>query len=293
MDFKKLKENITSHQREILGVSLVAAAGITLYLWHRRRKSTSSQSTDDPFNPAPSKLTKPKAKTPSVKDKNLSWFSPQPKIPSKPTTPSEKIEDEGRKLGDEAFQDFQKKQYSDAIINYTKALNKVKTDYRFYTNRGLAYLELKDYLNAYNDAQKSIEIESTLKAQFILGQSALALKKYQKAIEAFQAVLIFKGVKPAMVVEAKKKIDKCQRKMAQQLVNHHYQTSETFKNFTNRIGNYKNIPMTLIESVWNEKKRNSQDKSKEGRRRKQDEEETEYIVNQQKETPASRKSILL
>ena len=80
---------------------------------------------------------------------------------------SEELKDKGNQL-------YVQKQYKEAIVAYTEAINQSPEIATYYTNRAAAYLMVLEYNNALNDCNKAISIDkNNAKAYF---RSATALK---------------------------------------------------------------------------------------------------------------------
>lgn len=101
---------------------------------------------------------------------------------------SEDLRDEGNVL----FKQNTKESFKRAIAKYTAAIdtkcNIPHVNCAAYTNRAAAQFKLKNYGKALSDAEKAIEYDSkNLKARFRAVQSAVALKKFDKAISHCEA----------------------------------------------------------------------------------------------------------
>lgn len=168
-----------------------------------------------------------------------------------PQTPQESADEQSKKFADIASQHYNDKKFELAIEGFTQALALVPDNFRFYTNRAMAYLALRNYQKAFNDAQESVDLQSTAKGHYTLGRGAMGLKKYTKAIESFNAVLAFK--ERATTEYAEKSILKCYKGLAQELVNTHFKSMETHEDFKKRVGDFGNIPEHVVQRVWKKK----------------------------------------
>lgn len=86
---------------------------------------------------------------------------------------------------------YGKGKYEQAVRHYTQALHLKKNDSRALLNRSAAYLKLKNYKRAYQDASISLE-NSTIKnekALFRKGKSSYHLKKFKESIDCFKMCL--------------------------------------------------------------------------------------------------------
>jgi len=95
----------------------------------------------------------------------------------------EKAEEE-RQRGNEAFT---KGDYPGAVGAYTEAIKRNPDDAKIYSNRAAAYSKLMEFSLAMKDCDKCIELDANfIKGHLRKGHICIALKNYQKAIEAFE-----------------------------------------------------------------------------------------------------------
>ena len=79
-----------------------------------------------------------------------------------------------------------------AISNYTNAIALIANNPLAFYNRGLAYINLKDFIRASNDMAKVISIDSNhIKAYYKYTLIKYKLKEYSSAIEIATKALEF------------------------------------------------------------------------------------------------------
>jgi tetratricopeptide (TPR) repeat protein len=82
------------------------------------------------------------------------------------------------------------KDFKEAVDCYTKALESYNADAATYSNRALAYLKLKEYARALEDAEAAIKLKDDyIKAYHRRGKAYAALNKLELAIRDFQFIL--------------------------------------------------------------------------------------------------------
>ena len=82
---------------------------------------------------------------------------------------------------------FRKGDFTEAIVQYTKAIEIDSANSGYFASRSAAYLKMGDNAKALEDANASIEIESTLaKAHRLRGEALLALKLFGHAVDAYE-----------------------------------------------------------------------------------------------------------
>eukprot|EP00026_Physarum_polycephalum_P008497 Phypoly_transcript_08585.p1 GENE.Phypoly_transcript_08585~~Phypoly_transcript_08585.p1 ORF type:complete len:482 (+),score=27.99 Phypoly_transcript_08585:45-1490(+) len=94
-------------------------------------------------------------------------------------------------LKDKGNQCFAKNDFSNALSYYTQAINVDPNNHVLYSNRSAAYLQVKDYQKALDDAHKCVQIEPTFikgtlrlaDAQFHLNQFSEALALYSSCVQ--------------------------------------------------------------------------------------------------------------
>lgn len=88
-----------------------------------------------------------------------------------------------------ANQSFGKSQFHTAIRLYSQAIDKSsKTSVRAYLNRSQSYIKLEKYYSAYQDAKQALKLEkNSEKAHFRMGKSAYLMRKFDLALESFEA----------------------------------------------------------------------------------------------------------
>ncbi|CAG9325988.1 unnamed protein product [Blepharisma stoltei] len=85
---------------------------------------------------------------------------------------------------------FSQQNYNDAISCYTQAIKLNSNDSIFYSNRARCYLNLFRYENALEDAQASIQLDSTnIKAHIIAVKSQANLAKFSYDMEKIEIAL--------------------------------------------------------------------------------------------------------
>lgn len=82
------------------------------------------------------------------------------------------------------------KDYQDAIQCYSKSLEYYPNDPATYSNRALAYLNLKEFARVIDDSNAAIKLKDDyLKAYHRRGKAYLSLNKIELAIRDFQYIL--------------------------------------------------------------------------------------------------------
>ena len=77
-----------------------------------------------------------------------------------------------------------------SIQCYTKSIELDPNEPASYSNRSMAYLKVKDYGNAINDANKALALKPDyIKAYHRRGKAYLATNKFELAIRDFQFIL--------------------------------------------------------------------------------------------------------
>jgi|ERR1719397_1535963 len=187
-----------SHQKEVLiGVSsvVVLGAGFLLYYYFSKSKKLTDLTTT---------TTMTTSTTSSTMQQPSNVITP----PEEPK-PDEETSIQAKNIADVAAVKYKEKKFEDAIKGFTEALDLDKENFRFYTNRAMAYLQLKNYEMVYQDAAQSVKIHPTAKGYYTLGRGAMGLQKYEDAKEQFKKVLEFND--ESMSDHAKKSITKCEK----------------------------------------------------------------------------------
>lgn len=92
--------------------------------------------------------------------------------------------EEAKNRGNEFFKDGK---WTEAIAEYTEALNRDPSNYRVYSNRAACYTKLMDWSKGLEDCEKCLAIDPKfVKAYIRKGKIQHFLKQYHKALETFQ-----------------------------------------------------------------------------------------------------------
>eukprot|EP01124_Arcella_intermedia_P008971 TRINITY_DN15766_c0_g1_i3.p1 TRINITY_DN15766_c0_g1~~TRINITY_DN15766_c0_g1_i3.p1 ORF type:complete len:922 (-),score=214.55 TRINITY_DN15766_c0_g1_i3:938-3703(-) len=88
---------------------------------------------------------------------------------------------------------FFSKNYKDAIISYTNALEHDPSNHTIYSNRAAAYMHLDQYQLALKDAEKCLNlVPEFVKAHFRRGKALLGLELFSEAVDALSLALKLK-----------------------------------------------------------------------------------------------------
>jgi len=239
------------------GSLLAGTAAVAAYCW---KKSTSSTRTSTLSMSTTTTTTTTIIHNPdSTENRSIgssTSSSMRSKSPSNyddhPQNPQDSADDQAKMFADAASKHYTDKNYEKAIDGFTKALELVPDNFRFYTNRAMAHLASKNYQEAFLDAKASVDLESTSKGHYTLGRGAQGVRKYDEAIQAYKQVLTFKEAGTSEY--AKKSIQKCYKAMAQEFVDDHYRAGEEYSAFKVRVGdNAKKMPDYPIKRAWKKK----------------------------------------
>ncbi|PSN53115.1 hypothetical protein C0J52_10575 [Blattella germanica] len=110
------------------------------------------------------------------------------------TKKSNDIEDavvvESERLAVEGYNAASREQYLEAVDYFTKAIQLVHNDHRFYGNRSFCYCQLGQYAKALKDADKAVKFApQSPKGYYRRGEALRGLKQYKQAEEAFERVV--------------------------------------------------------------------------------------------------------
>jgi len=82
---------------------------------------------------------------------------------------------------------YSQRNWPEAIVAYTKAIDLFPSNHAYYTNRAAAYANSSQWEKSLMDAQKSLQLNSSwVKGHFRSGVAYLELKKYDDAISSLQ-----------------------------------------------------------------------------------------------------------
>ncbi|KAL1117877.1 hypothetical protein AAG570_004190, partial [Ranatra chinensis] len=82
------------------------------------------------------------------------------------------------------------KKYEEAILHYTHAVKLDSTNYSLYSNRSLAFLKVKQYYHAYQDALETIRLKPDwAKGYFRKGEVESATFQYSDALLSYHGAL--------------------------------------------------------------------------------------------------------
>lgn len=98
----------------------------------------------------------------------------------------EKDYDTAKNKGNECFKI---KKYNEALKYYNDAINFKKDEPIAYSNRAICYINLGKFLEAKQDCDTAISLDSTMvKAYYRRGLALRGLHRYEKALQDFQQV---------------------------------------------------------------------------------------------------------
>jgi len=87
---------------------------------------------------------------------------------------------------------YSQKNWNEAIIAYTKAIDMAPSNHAYLTNRAAAYANLGQWEKSLSDAQKSLSINNQwVKGHFRSGIAFLELKRFDESISALQKACQF------------------------------------------------------------------------------------------------------
>jgi len=165
-----VSSNITPKQAAAAAAAALLIAGIGGYMYYRQPVSKGVGVSAETKGKSPS--SKEKSKGPTT----TTTSTPTPKSEPIKLSPEEEANlKEATRLKEEGNKYFKDQAFKEAIASYTKALEFSSIDsHLLYSNRSAAYLTLKDFDKAMQDAKKCIDIKPDWsKGYFRLGRALL------------------------------------------------------------------------------------------------------------------------
>ncbi|CAD8094277.1 unnamed protein product [Paramecium sonneborni] len=114
-----------------------------------------------------------------------------PKINSVPSVSEilseSEIKEQSFQFKEKGNQYMQQKQFKEAIIAYTQAINLYDKESIYYSNRAVAYRTVQDYDNVKKDAMQALQLDNrNVRAYFVLGTIYLILGQQDKCLNQAQ-----------------------------------------------------------------------------------------------------------
>jgi serine/threonine-protein phosphatase 5 len=108
-------------------------------------------------------------------------------------TPSSILADEAERLKDDANKHFARKEYSEAVELYSKAIALDSSKAAYFGNRSFAYLRMELFGYALQDADACLQLDKNyLKGYYRRAAAKMALGKPKEALKDFETVVKFK-----------------------------------------------------------------------------------------------------